>query len=229
MKPNRSILFGAICSILSPAASQAATIVQNAPTPTTGIPYRWVVGMGVNDSASFSRHVGAWSWEDESLFPNPGDPVVGWTHTSDWVVITISEAARLTLLIERDGTVPWPGPGLPDRLASTASMFPSFTIWSGMDSDGSQLHKYDNRSNVPWAEDLSFLDFADNSMLGTVSKTWDLPAGQYTVAMGSNSPATDLDRQGYRTTLTTTAVPEPGSVGLLFCGLAVGCLRRRKC
>lgn len=182
--------------------------------------------MGGTDSATFSSHVGAWSWEDESLSPKPGDPVVGWTHTSDWAVITISEATRFTLRVERDASVPWPGAGQPNRLASVASMYPSFTLWSGADIDGTQLHTYINRANVPWAEDLSFLDFTDNSTLGFVEKSWDLPAGQYTIALGSNSPATDTDRQGYKATLTT--VPEPGAAVLLLGGLAGCCVRRTR-
>ncbi|MES2923362.1 MAG: hypothetical protein V4819_17540 [Verrucomicrobiota bacterium] len=223
MKLHRIILLASVSSV---AVSEAATILENTTTPLAGVPYRWEVGMDGTDSATFSRHVGAWSWEDESLFPNPGDPVVGWTHTSDWAVVTISDASRFTLRIERDASVPWPGAGEPDRLASVASMYPSFTVWSGADIDGTQVHTYNNRGNVAWAEDLTFLDFTDNSTLGFVEKSWDLPAGQYSIVLGSNSPATDNDRQGYKAILTT--VPEPGAAMLLLCGLAGSCVRRRK-
>ncbi len=215
-----------LAAVLPIVASQAATIIEN-PTPSAaGVPYRWTVEMDRSDSAIFSRHVGAWSWEDESLFPNPGDPVVGWTHTSDWVVVTLAEASRFTLRLDRDSGVPWPGAGQPDRLASIASMYPSFTLWGGADADGSQLHTYNNRGNVAWAEDLSFLDFIDNSTLGSVERTWDLPAGQYSIVIGSNSPATDTDRQGYRATFTT--VPEPGAAVLLLGGLVASGVRRRR-
>jgi hypothetical protein len=215
-----------VAAILTLASTHAATIIQNNPTPLAGVPYRWNVTLGQTDSGSFSRHVGAWSWEDDSLFPNPGDPVVGWTHTSDWAIVTLTSASRFTILMERDATVPWPGAGLPDRLAPVVSMFPSFTLFSGSDINGPQNHTYNNRGNVTWAEGITFLDFVDNSTEFSATRTWDLAAGTYTLALGSNSPATNPDRQGYRTILTT-AIPEPSMSLLLLGSLALFTQRRR--
>lgn len=94
-------------------------------------------------------------------------------------------------------------------------MFPSFTIFSGQDNDGGDFHMYNNRGNVDWAEDLGYIDHYENSTLFAVERSWDLPAGQYTIVLGSNAPATDPDRQGYRATFTTAPIPEP-STGLLL-------------
>ena len=42
------------------------------------------------------RHVGAWSWEDNSLFASGENPL-GWTHTSDWLKLSLSNPATFTL------------------------------------------------------------------------------------------------------------------------------------
>lgn len=209
----------------------AGLVTENTVPPTVGVPYRWVVSLGGNDSANASRHVGAWSWEDDSLFnAGSGEPPVGWTHTSDWVALSLTQAATFTLRLERDSNVPWPSAQDPNRLAPVNSMFPSFSIWSGWDEDGSQLHTYNNRGNVAWAEDINFVDFIDNSTQLLVERTWTLPAGHYSIVLGSNAPATNPDRQGYRATFTTTAViPEPGTLAFgVALGLAASTGRKRR-
>jgi hypothetical protein len=221
----------ALCVALSCVPTSAAVVNEFNPTPTIGVPYRWAVEMSGIDTATFSRHVGAWSWEDNSLFDaGAGEPPVGWTHTSDWAALLLTEPATLTLRLERDANVPWPSALDPGRLASTASMFPSFTIWSQLDQDTDQLHTYNNRGDVSWAEDLVFLDYVDNSTATSIEESWTLPAGQYTFALGSNAPADDTDRQGYRATLTTTApIPEPAVGALLLCaGSVLGFRRGRR-
>jgi hypothetical protein len=106
-------------------------------------------------------------------------------------------------------------------------MFPSFTIWSGWDADDGDHHTYNNRGNVSWAEDITYLDHLDNSTQTAVERSWVLPAGNYTLALGSNAPATDPVRQGYLATFTTSAVPEPATSGIAGL-LAAGALLRRK-
>jgi hypothetical protein len=219
----------AILTVLCSAPSFAGSVVENTTPPTVGVPYHWVVNLVADDMASMSRHVGAWSWEDNSLFdPGLGEPPVGWTHTSDWVALTLAQPAFLTLRLERDPNVSLPTPLDPLHLAPVNSMFPSFTIWSGLDEDTDQLHTYNNHGNVSWAEDISFLDYLDNSTLTSAERTWTLPAGNYTIALGSNAPATDPERQGYRATFTTQPVPEPGTVTLLAGAVALVGLRCRR-
>jgi hypothetical protein len=167
---------------------------------TGGIGYNMVyVGQPGGGERSFSDHVGAWSWEDNALFDaSAGDPPVGWTHTSRWVAIYIPVAMTLDLTIERDATVPWPSGSDPNRLADTSSMFPSFTLWRGWDNDGSDDHTYNNRGNVGWAEDLSYLDHLDNNTAAAVTRSWTLEPGFYTLVIGSNAPATNTNRQGFK-------------------------------
>lgn len=202
-------------------ASASASSIEVGDANPGGISYEFTVTIGGADTATFSSHVGAWSWEDSRLFA-PGEKPVGWTHTSNWVALTVTQLSVFTVQIERDATVPWPAVGDPNRKASVASMYPSFTIWKGWDNDGvptkylrivdpqapDEGHAYNNRGNVDWAEDLEYLDHCDNSTETTISRSYVLKPGKYTMVIGSNAPANDNDRQGYKATyITSQAIP----------------------
>lgn len=219
MKTHNNIVAALFCATAIHTATAAT--VQFRPEgsrPAAGVPYDWVVQMSSSDTASFSRHVGAWSWEDNSLF-DVGEPSVGWTHTSDWLKLLLTGDTTLTFRFERQTDVPGASPTSP-------SMFPSFTLWSGWDVDGAQDHTYNNNNNSGpiWAESLTYITHVDNSTETAVERTWTLPAGAYTMALGSNAPATDTNRQGYLATLTT--VPEPSTSLLAL--MSLGILRRRR-
>jgi uncharacterized protein (TIGR03382 family) len=214
-------------------SARAAIISENTTTSGEGIPYKWEIGLSGNDSATVIRHVGAWSWEDNSLFVAGTEDPVGWTHTSDWVKLSLSEAAIFTLTLSREENVAWPGGSDPLRTTgSSASFFPSFTIYTGTDTTGAQDHTFNNKTGfdaadsgaIGWADPL-YRAHLDNSTLTSASLTLDLSAGDYSIALGSNAPANDTNRQGYRAVLST--VPEPGSSAFLaLTGLAI--LRRRR-
>ena len=228
MKTPPLIKLIAAFAAIMPSLVQA-DVVQGDPAPSAGIPYFWTVTLGANESGFGVSHVGAWSWEDDSLFdPGLGEPPVGWTHTSNWVALTLLSPATFTFRLERQAGVPWPSAGDPGRVASIDSMFPSFTIWANQDNDGDDFHTYNNRGNVDWAEDLSYLDHADNSTLEAIERSWNLPAGEYTIVLGSNATATDTNRQGYRATFTTAPVPEPTTTALVLLSLGAVFLVRRK-
>jgi hypothetical protein len=188
------------------ARVSASTYTYVAGDPAAGgIGYQHQVTLGRNSSGSVRGHVGAWSWEDNSLFGNPGQGTlpVGWTHTSHWVALKMERPAVLTVTMSRDANVPWPSEAEPDRKADISSMFPSLTIWRGWDNDGDDDHTYNNRGEVAWAEDIQYLDHVDNSTAESVTRTWYLPAGDYSMALGSNAPATNTLRQGYQVTFST--------------------------
>ncbi|MFZ4594756.1 MAG: immunoglobulin domain-containing protein, partial [Verrucomicrobiaceae bacterium] len=190
-----------------------------------GVGYTRTTIVDAGDTGSFSAHVGAWSWEDNDLFDaNAGEPPVGWTHTSQWAALKLNQEVLFTITMERDANVPWPSLAEPNRLADTSSMFPSFTLFRGWDNDGSDHHTYNNRGRVVWAEDLSYVDHVDNSTSPTISRTYRLPAGLYSLVMGSNAPATNTLRQGFKLSYSAVAVtsnviagdPQTGGIGYAY-------------
>jgi hypothetical protein len=86
-------------------------------------------------------------------------------------------------------------------------------------------HTYDNDGLLPWAEGLtSLVGYRINATEHVAEATFSLPAGQYSIVLGSNAASSDPSRQGYRATLTT--VPEPSTA--LFClAGAVALITRR--
>jgi hypothetical protein len=215
MKRSTGLLLAAVSLQIWCGVAKAGTVANTDPG-AGGVGYAHTVLLGANDSAGLSNHVGAWSWEDNSLFA-PGDPPVGWTHTTRWVALTLERSTVLTITMSRDANVPWPSGADPDRKASVASMFPSLTLWQGWDNDDGDSHTYNNRGDVAWAEDLAYLDHIDNSTEETITRSWVLPAGNFTLALGSNAPANDTNRQGFSIVFATAtagvADPAEGGIG----------------
>ena len=228
-------------SLLPGAPARAYTFVAG-DSNVGGIGYHGYVTLGGDDSGSFSSHVGAWSWQDQGIAPGGGE---GWTHTSNWIALDLTSATTLTLLMQRDSNVPYFGSGNIGGFADVASMFPSFTIWSGWDNDvmpdavaallgyaptGDDHHTYANTAMPIWAEDLTYIDHTANSTLTSATDTWTLAAGHYTIVFGSDAPSiTSPPRQGYSASFTTTSAPEPGRTAFLaLAGLGVISRRRRR-
>ena len=140
---------------------------------------------------------------------------MGWTHTSNWLLLRLNEPTYVTILHQRQAGVPWPSAEDPTRSASVANMNPSFTLYEGYDGDDGDHHTYNNRGDIVWAEDLAYLDHLENNSKSFVELTWYLEAGDYTVALGSNADSNDTDRQGYKTVITTSTI-EPA---LVQCGV----------
>ena len=234
-------------AILAAPLTHAATVnFHDAANPDTagGIGYEWSVTLDGDDVGITpdiaASHVGAWSWEDAGTV-GEGETPLGWTHTSHWASITLTEAAYLTIRLEASGAVPFTGSGNVGGFRPSNNFFPSFTLWAGSDQDDmpqaiadalgadpadGESHAYNNRGNIDWAEDLRFIGLKDNSSESFAEATWYLPAGTYTLAMGSNAPSSsNPPRQGFKATFST--IPEPSSalLGLLATGLLI---RRRR-
>lgn len=237
MKRTLLTLICGLTAALSWAASplRAAT-VSPGPPASGGINYTWTVwGMGSTDtSGPIIRHVGAKSFNDPANF---GDPIgTGWTHTSDWIALELTAPAKLNIQLSRKAGVPNGTSTAGDLLA------PAFALYSGWHLSGGDWHVYNNSGGFSWASGLSFIGNETNGNpngtnntglnLPSVSKTFVLPAGHYSIVLGGN-PANSIGsgRQGYEAILTTTVIPEPGTMtlaGLGAIGLFFAAIRRRR-
>ncbi len=220
MKNNTPL--AAAFALLAASSSYAATIV-NADPAAGGIGYAWMVAIGANGSVTTPNvgdsSVGVWSWNDTAF---AGADNMGWTHTTSWVALELTEAATLTIVMGRNDSVPFL-----DGFRPTDNLFPSFTLWQGWDNSGSDNHTYLNNGLIGWAEELTeLIGYVENSTETTAELTVVLEAGLYTIALGSQGPAVGgLPRQGFYAAFTT--VPEP-STALLAMMAATGLLGRRR-
>jgi len=224
------------------AAAEASIVSQSDPQ-TGGIGYRWTVTVGADDSASLVRHVGAWAWEDTSLFGS-GETPVGWTHNSDWVALRLEVDSYVTLRLANAAGVP--NPTLQDPNATAGNnLYPGMTIYVGWDNDLApqafadanndgipvdNWHSYVNRDDIEWAEDTQYFAHLEPNGTHAVEATLFMPAGDYTIAIGGKSISTSAEpRQGYLATFETSVVPEPSTaLTALMGGLAI-LIRRRAC
>jgi hypothetical protein len=221
MKKRRAgyaLAAAALLCLSGPVAAMASTVTLGDPTPA-GIGYTWTVSMGGNDttlgsSPAYTGTVGSLSWNDPS---NAGDPIgTGWTHTSNWTALTLTDAANLSVTLA----------------ANNSTFVPAFTLWQGQQLIGGDHHVFNNAGNFAWAPDLNYIgNEANLGALSSITKVFSLAAGDYTLNFGGNPPAGTPGAQvGYQATLTTAPVPLPAAVWLFGSGIAglVGLARRRR-
>lgn len=195
------------------ATAGAATVSPTDPSPNEydpntfeplngGVGYAWTVSMSGKDNASVEGLVGAWSWDEDS-FP---ETAKGWTHTSNWVALKLNKASKVTIRLFRKLNVSDGQGGVGGNI-----LFPAFSVYKNWDGDGGDDHTYNNRGNVVWAEDLSYLTHVENGGSATsVDLTLELPAGMYSLAVGGNSPSTNREPfQGYGLEITTEQAEAP--------------------
>lgn len=207
-----------------------------------GIAYNWTVNMSGNDTTAGSTpaiagNVGSLSWADPI---NTGDPIgLGWTHTSRWAALTLTEATNLSITLAANGSTTVDNKG--NLLPNPVSLVPAFSLYSGQQqTDGGingGYHVYNNSGTFDWstidagygAPTMTYVgNEANLGGLSSVTKTFSLGPGQYSIVFGGNPPAgTPGVSVAYQATLAT--VPVPAAVWLFGSGLAglVGLARRR--
>jgi hypothetical protein len=229
------IIFGLAAALSWATCPLLAATVSPGPPASGGINYTWTVsGMGSADtSGSIIRHVGALSFNDPVNF---GDATgTGWTHTSDWIALDLTAPAQLTIQLSQKA-------GVPNGTSTAGSVLaPAFALYSGWHVSGGDDHVFNNSGPFTWAPELTFVGNASNGnpngtnttglSLPAVTNTFILPAGHYSIELGGN-PANSVGsgRQGYEAILTTTPVPEPGTIalaGMGALGLFLTSIRRR--
>ena len=210
---NKTYLLGGLFALISTAHVNAATVTPTDPSPNEydpvtfepldgGVGYAWTVTMGGKDRADAEGLVGAWSWDEDAFLST----AKGWTHTSNWIALKLTKASKVTIQLSRKLNVPDGEGGVGGNI-----LFPAFTVYKNWDGDGGDKHTYNNRGNIEWAEDLSYLTHVENNGSATsVEVTLELPAGLYSLAVGGNSPSTNREPfQGYGLTITTEPVEGP--------------------
>lgn len=219
--------------------SYAATVTTGDPV-AGGVAYNWTVNMsGIDTTAGSSPAIagtlGSLSWNDPVNFGDeiPGvDIGTGWTHTSRWAALTLTEATNLTITLAANG------PATSGTAAGT-SLVPAFSLFAGhQQTDGGTAggyHVYNNSGNFNWNDidpewGNTTLNYIGNGTTSgsSASNTFSLGAGQYTIIFGGNPPAgAAAGSVPYQATLTT--VPVPAAVWLFGSGLAgLAGLARRK-
>ncbi len=234
MKKRRAgfaLAAAALLCLSGPVAAMASTVTAGDPTPN-GIGYNWTVTMNGNDTTAgstpnFAGTVGYLSFNDPI---NDSDPIGrGWTHTSNWTALTLTEATDLTVTLAANGS----------------GLLPAFALWQGQqNTDNGTIggyHVYNNAGNFDWSTvdpgaDSSSLNYVGNESnsgaLSSVSKTFSLGPGLYSLvfggaARGVSGAATGF--LGYQATLTTAPVPLPAAVWLFGSGVVgvIAFARRR--
>jgi len=178
-----------------------------------GITYEWLVeDVSNNDNVNFVRDVGAKSWNE----PNNPVGLKGWTHTSNWVALELLQPSILTIEIARQANVGTAG----------NSLYPAFSLYSGWDNQGVEDHEFNTLGNTAWADGIDYIGHEGNAGAATaISRSFNLPAGLYSIAIGGNPPTDVTGRQGYLAVLSTAPIPEPSANTGLFI-VALGAILR---
>ena len=150
--------------------------------------------------------------------PPRTNPLKGWTHFTDWVALTLTEATMLTVEVTAQ-------PGLhyttfdsetntTNDLLARPWLYPASSIYQGIDTATEVGHMYNPKGN--FSANIDFMKYTEDSAgAQNISYKMLLKPGQYSIAIAginakhcqaTNTACYD-GRQGYRAKLTTQPAP----------------------
>lgn len=182
----------------------------------TAFPYLARATFAGVDSYNTSVMPGAWSFSDLDPAKNQDR---GWGHATRWILIELTENTAFSITMT----------------TNSAAAQPGFVIYAGesLNDSPDDLHTYSNNGsslalNDPWntSDELTYLDNAFAGNTTSLSETFQLNAGLYTVGFGNAADST-TSPQAIPYQLSLSAVPEPSGLLLTSVG-ALFLLRRRR-
>jgi hypothetical protein len=122
-------------------------------------------------------------------------PDVGWTHTSNWIALEVTEKTKLKVKVSRIEGVPFVVLDAENKLFSKGysrdKLIPGIAIYSGWDNTSCEDHRYNPSGNVEW----STLEWMGNNLntaqKGFVEYEIKLMPGKYSIAVGGTPKALD--------------------------------------
>ncbi len=171
------------------------------PQPSTpgvcdgGISYEWTVTMSGHDEAELTGHVGAKSWNEPPPLYEP--PFTGWTHTSNWVALELTEPAKLEIEVERQEGVAFQGPT--GMVTARNMLVPALSIYKNWDNTSCEDHRYNTGGPIDWST-VEYIGNKKNAQgKDVVTYNVKLKKGYYSIAIGGSPkvletyPASDCD------------------------------------
>lgn len=223
---KRLIIKSMLCTAVGASGTaMAGNVIYADPQPSTpgicdgGISYEWTVKMSGHDKAELVGHVGAKSWNEPPPAYEP--PYTGWTHTSNWIALELTEPAKLEIQVERQQGVTYQDST--GTATARNKLVPALSIYKNWDQSSCEEHRYNNAGNSDWSN-IEYIGNKRNYHANdSITYTVKLPAGQYSIAIGgspkvldtypaNNCDATDpqcyayTGRHGYEASLKTRPV-----------------------
>lgn len=201
-----------------------------------GIHYHYVLsGMTAGQSTTIYGHdkkfpdvmkpgdfiwgVGQHSWCQNGVCTGSGNGTSsGWNHTGVHLGFELAEPAKVT--IEMSNATPSTDSAsvIQGPIPLGNDLKPGFSLYSGKSTTGpnNTSHTFENQTTIGWTNLTAILDWKDAGDANSVSGTYDLAAGFYTLYIGGNFKNvnnTDATLAGSTDRYVTRAPKDPANPG----------------
>jgi len=159
------------------------------------------------ESGHVTAGVGQLSWCQAGICAGAADPSIGWNHTSQHVLFSVTTEADITISLSNSFAVEGYEAGSDHSGALASDLIPGFTLYSGVSTSGWNpvSHTFTNETDmamkplthpdksgnpvidVPAYTDLTYLaSDANVANANTISQTYHLAEGLYSLWFGGN-------------------------------------------